>query len=622
MDLARDRTPDGAARHRVLWRVYKRMAQAYTFPLSLQYTVALLLLRTISAGWHTQREIYRRQYGADSAQVARMMALYRFQLPEECSFEYLLRHRGDDDIATRVTAALRQADASNPETLHGIFRDVDFDDLKPGATGTAAETVRPILLYLSRPVFDTEAGTACQYLFEKLAPARENLHKALFVPPAVAHLVALLAAPRAGERICDPVCGYGALLIPTVLHTRTAQGRPSPDFAAYGQEHHDSGFRLARMHTHLYGLAGVRLEPASSITDPRFQEDGALTKFDVVVANLMLPLEHWGHTEARTDPHQRFRHGLPPKSKGDYAYVQHILATLAPGGRAVILVAQQMLSRAGAEAGIRRALVEANVIDAVVALPANLFPDTPVSTAVLILRPSRRRHGILFIDARQHYQPGRKQSVLQPEDITRITAAYVRYKDEQDVAVCVPPEKIARNNFNLTIAPYMHPEVPTATGGVALLQQELHRLDRELLQTRHALDALLTGLCDDCDNTPIPTVPYAYPPESEEIEDTHLPYGGMSADRFARAIRRVVPQASDRMVSAVGEGVRGVYHRRIIRDWETNADWQRETDGAIEHLLYTHALDEGLPLTAAARDAIRTACREIATRFLGRRHRA
>jgi type I restriction enzyme M protein len=609
-------TPDAVKRHTLLWNVYKMMARTYTFPASLHYTAGLLLLRAISAGWRTQWEAYQHRYGTGSPQVVRMMMFYRFQLPEKCSFEYLLHHREKDDITARVTRALRQLDACNPDTLQGIFRDVDFNNCKPGATGGASETIRQSLKYLSRGVFDTDAGPAFHYLLEKLASARENHDKALFVPTAVSHLVALLAAPRAGERIGDPVCGCGALLIPTVLHARAQDARLAPDFSAFGQEHHDGGFRLARIYTHLYGLAGVRLEAASSIIDPRFlEEDGTLMKFDVTVANLMISLEHWGYAEALTDQHQRFRHGHPPRGKGDYAYVQHILATLAPGGRAVILMALNALSRQGAEATIRQALVKANVIDAVIALPPNLFPETAASTVVLILRPSRMRNEILFIDARQHYQPGRKQHVLRPQDITRITAAYTCYENQEGLAVCVPQEEIARNNFNLSVAPYLHHAAPAGRGDVASLQQEINQLDQALYQTRVTLDTLLQalrGVTSDADGR---TLSYTCPPTGDVFEDTLATYDVTSGDFFIQAIRRAIPYISDVFAAAAGEGIQGVYRRRIIRDWKTNADWQRETDRDIEDLLYTLASGKSSAINEAMHDAIRFACREAAIRI-------
>ncbi|MCD9018230.1 SAM-dependent methyltransferase [Parachryseolinea silvisoli] len=616
MTLAHELTPDTVTRHQLLWRVYKMMARTYTFADSLQYTAGLLLLRTISTGWRTQRAIYEKRYGAGNPQVARMMMFYRFQLPEKSSFEYLLLHRERDDIPARVIQALQQLDACNPDTLQGIFRDVDFNNCKPGATGGASETIRQSLKYLSRAAFDTAAGEAFHYLLEKLAHARENHYKALFVPSAVSHLVALLAAPRAGERIGDPVCGCGSLLVPTIQHTRARNARLSPDFSAFGQEHHDGGFRLARIHTHLYGLAGVRLEGASSISDPRFlEEDGTLMKFDVVVANLMISLKHWGYPEARADQHQRFRHGLPPRGKGDYAYVQHILATLAPGGRAVILITLNALSRQGAEAKIRRALIDANVIDAVIALPVNLFSDTAASTAVLILRPSRTRNEVLFIDARQHYQAGRKQHVLRPQDITRITAAYARYENQEELAVCVPREEIARNTFSLSVVPYIHRVTPTGHADVSSLRQEIDQLDHTLHQTRVTLDTLLQALQDVNNETDIRTLPYTYPPTTDVFEDALAAYDATLEHSFIVAVHHAIPHISDVFAAAAGAGIQAVYRRRIIRDWKTNTDWQRETDRDVEDLLYRLTSDKSLPVTEAMRDAIRFTCREAATRI-------
>jgi type I restriction enzyme M protein len=598
--------------HRLLRRIYKAMAHTYPFPAALYHTAALLLLRTITTRWQTQQALYRQRHGADSPWIPRLMTFYRFQLPETCSFDYLVLRRHDDDLPALATLALRQLDTSNPDTLQGIFHDIDLDDTRPGAVGTAAETIRLALKYLSNPAFDANTGDAFQYLLETLASARENRDKALYVPTAVSSLIVLLAAPRAGERICDPICGCGALLIPALLHTRKHALDAVHNFSAYGQEHDRIGFRLTRLRTHLHDLAGVRLEHDSSITAPRFHEAGALTKFDVVIASLMPSLEHWGYTEALADRHQRFCHGLPPKSKGEYAYIQHILATLAPEGRAVILLAQHALSRGGLEARIRQSLVEANVIDAVITLPANLFPDTAAATAVLILRPSRIRREILLIDARQHFQPGRKQYVLRPSDITRITTAYTGYQHQDDLAVCVASEEIAYNNFNLSAASYLHRDAPTPHADPVQLQQEINQLHLQLRQTRSALDTLLAGL----QNAPhdARSTPYILTPDEHVVEEPYIPY--THADNlFARAIREAFPSIPNALASMTGTAIQVLYQQRIIRDWRTNTDWQRDTDRCVEQLLYTFATEKGLALPEPVCDVIRTVCREAATRF-------
>jgi type I restriction enzyme M protein len=606
MSIVTSAAPATTERHRLLWRIYKAMAGTYTFPDSLHYTAALLLLRTITTGWHAQQAIYRQRYGADSRQTARMMMFYRFQLPETCSFDYLLLRRNDNDLPALATGALQQLDARNPDTLQGIFHAFDLDNTRPDTAGTAAQTIRLALKYLSHPAFDTDTGDAFQYLLEKLTPARENKAKALFVPPAVSNLVAQLAAPRAGERICDPFCGCGAVLIPTLLHIRTHRGSPSHNFSAYGQEHHDAGLRLARLHAHLHGLAGVRLEPGNSIATPCFYEASALRKFDVVVTNLMRPA---------LDFHHRFGRALPSKSKGDYAYIQHILDTLAPEGRAVIVLAQHTLSRGGVDARIRQSLVKANVIDAIIALPVNLFPDTSAATALLILRPARIRSEILFIDARQHFQSGRKQHMLRPPDITRIAAAYVRYESQNELAVCVPPEEIARHGFNLSAAPYLHREIPATRTDRGQLQQELNRLHQKLQHTRNTLDALLNDLRNNTSDTTRQTRPYTLPHAGDILEDPRTAYGTRLCNVFAEAIQNAIPYIPSILASVAGTAIQAVYRQRIIRDWSTNADWQRETDGRIEHLLYTLATEEDLRLSETVCGTIRSVCREAATRF-------
>ncbi len=194
-----------------------------------------------------------------------------------------------------------------------------------------------------------------------------------FTPRYVAALLAKLAQPKDGFRICDPAGGSGGLLL---LAGEEIEKQGSKNYALYGEESTGSTYQLARMNMFLHGRDTARLEWGDTLNNPLLVENDKLMKFDLTIANPPFSLKNGGRKTRRAINMKRFHRGIPPEDKGDYAFVTHMVETAKPkSGRAAVIVPHGVLFRGGAEGKIRQAFLEENIIDAVIGLPAGSVPD-------------------------------------------------------------------------------------------------------------------------------------------------------------------------------------------------------------------------------------------------------
>ncbi|HEY6118116.1 MAG TPA: N-6 DNA methylase, partial [Candidatus Dormibacteraeota bacterium] len=276
----------------------------------------------------------------------------------------------------------------------------------------------------------------------------------------------------------------------------------SRDFALYGQEANGSTWALARMNMFLHGKDSARIEWGDTINSPALVEADRLMRFNVVVANPPFSLDKWGGKEVQTDRYSRFWRGLPPKSKGDYAFITHMIETALPQeGRVAVVVPHGVLFRGGAEGRIRRALIEENLLDAVIGLPANLFPTTSIPVAILVFDRAREKGGVregckdvLFIDASRDFRPGKNQNALLDEHMTRILETFRARKPVDKYAHVASVEEIAGNDFNLNIPRYVDTFEEEEEIDVAAVERDIERLEGELAEVRVRMKAYLKEL--------------------------------------------------------------------------------------------------------------------------------
>jgi type I restriction enzyme M protein len=307
--------------------------------------------------------------------------------------------------------------------------------------------------------------------------------------------LAKLVAPMAGDRICDPACGSGSLLIRVAKEAHDEAGKPSKNFSLFGQESNGSTWALARMNMFLHEQDGARIEWCDTITNPKLVEDDKLMKFNVVVANPPFSLDKWGADMASHDTHRRFWRGTPPKSKGDYAFITHMIEiALADDGRVGVIVPHGVLFRGGSEGLIRQKLIEENLLEVVIGLPANLFFGTGIPAAILIFHKGKKTTDVLFIDASREFADEKKQTRLRDEDIEKIVATARKFKNVSKYAHRAKRSEIEENEFNLNIPRYVDTSEAEEVVDITALQTEIDGLEGELAKTREEMKKHLAEL--------------------------------------------------------------------------------------------------------------------------------
>uniref|UniRef100_UPI003AF57102 type I restriction-modification system subunit M n=1 Tax=Thiolapillus sp. TaxID=2017437 RepID=UPI003AF57102 len=459
------------------------------------YILVTLFLKYISDTWQDHYKGYKKQYGDDEERIHRKLTRERFVLPKGASFYDLYEQRNEPNIGELINIALDAIEEANKSKLEGVFRNIDFNsEANLGRTKDRNHRLKHLLEDFNKPqlnmrpsrVSEDVIGNTYIYLIERFASDAGKKAGEFYTPHKVSELLAKLAQPKEGDRICDPACGSGGLLVEAA---REIDGR---DFALFGMEVNGSTWALARMNMFLHGMDGTRIEWCNTLTSPALVENDRLMKFNVVVANPPFSLDKWGQDEAENDRFNRFWRGIPPKSKGDYAFISHMIeAALEKEGRVAVVAPHGVLFRGGAEGRIRRRLIEDNLLDAVIGLPANLFPTTGIPVAILVFDRSREKGGtnekrrdVVFIDASREYESGKNQNTLAEGHIEKIVATYEARKDVDKYAHVASFEEIQENDFNLNIPRYVDTFEEEEEIDIDAVQREIDQLEKELAEVR------------------------------------------------------------------------------------------------------------------------------------------
>jgi type I restriction enzyme M protein len=468
------------------------------------YILVLLFLKYVSDLTKERREEYERRYEGDAERVRRAMERERFLLPEGADFDALYGARARDDIGDRINKALEKLEDANKAKLEGVFRNIDFNS--EAALGESKERnarLKHLLEDFADPRLDLRPGhlqsrdvlgDAYEFLVKNFASDSGKKGGEFYTPPEVSRVLARILDPQPGARICDPCCGSGSLLI------RTGEAVPADErgvrnVALFGQELNGSTWALAKMNMYLHGFDQARIERGDTIRSPKLVEGDQLTRFDVVVANPPFSLDKWGADTAPGDRYKRFHRGVPPKGRGDFAFITHMVETAHEnGGRVGVVVPHGVLFRGGSEAVIRRRLIEDNLLDGLVGLPPSLFFGVGIPAALLILRKGKTDTSVFFIDASREFEKGRNQNRLRDEDIDRIVGTWHKRAVVPRYAHAASLDEIAGNDFILNIPLYVDTFEEEAPIDLAAVRAEIKRLEDELRITQHQLDVALQEL--------------------------------------------------------------------------------------------------------------------------------
>jgi type I restriction enzyme M protein len=246
----------------------------------------------------------------------------------------------------------------------------------------------------------------------------------------------------------------------------------------------------------LHGEDNHRIEWGDTIRNPKLLDgDDKLKHFDVVVANPPFSLDKWGHDTASADKFGRFRRGLPPRTKGDYAFILHMVETMKPKtGRMAVVVPHGVLFRGSSEGLIRRKIIEENLLDCVIGLPEKLFYGTGIPAAILIFRKGKRDRDVLFIDASRAFKAGKNQNQLTRDHLDMIIATIAARESVPKYAHLATPEEIAGNDWNLNIPRYVDTFEEEAEIDLVAVRAERLKLKEELAVLEEKMDGYLREL--------------------------------------------------------------------------------------------------------------------------------
>lgn len=467
------------------------------------YVLALLFYKYMSDMHKAEREKLKDKYGENEERIKMRLQNARFVMPDGASFYDVIAQKNADNIGEILNKALRSIEDANEEKLKGIFT-IDFNSQSVlGATDQRNKMIRDLLddfkdIDLAE-ADDDILGNAYMFMIERFGSEAGKKAGEFFSPRVLCELVAKIASPKAGDRICDPTCGSAGLLL---LAGEEVEKQGSKNYALYGQEKTGSTYNLARMNMFLHGKDSARIEWGDTLNNPLLLEDDRLMTFDIVVANPPFSLDKWGDKSLENDKYNRFWRGMPPASKGDYAFISHMIETAkAKEGRVVVIVPHGVLFRGSSEGKIREALIKENVLDAVIGLPAGLFQTTGIPVAILVFDRSREPGGanenrkyVLFIDASREFVSGKNQNTLSSEHISKIVETYKKRSEIEKYSHLATFNEIKENDFNLNIPRYVDTFEEEPEIDIAATQKRISELEQELAKTQGQMQEYLKEL--------------------------------------------------------------------------------------------------------------------------------
>lgn len=405
------------------------------------------------------------------------------------------------DLLNKASEALEE---ENSEALEGVLAGIDYNDERKLGDSKNRDSVLHRLIqhfsvvnlrndHLSEPDL---LGRSYEYLIEKFADDAGKKGGEFYTPNMVVKLMVELLEPTEGMRICDPTCGSGGMLIQSAKYITAHSGR-AENVSLFGQEKNLGTWAICKMNMLLHGFPDARIEKGDTIRDPKLLEEGELMLFDRVIANPPFSLEGWGIEIAEHDSHGRFRFGIPPKTKGDLAFVQHMVATLNMHGKMAVVMPHGVLFRGGSEGKIRERLLRDDLIEAVVGLPMNLFYGTGIPAAIIVINRDKdkaRKGKVLVVEASREFREGSAQNYLRDEDVRKVSATVHACKNVQRYARVVDAEEIEKNEWNLNISRYVETAEAEITVDVASAIARLREVELARDAAKTVMDNFLRKL--------------------------------------------------------------------------------------------------------------------------------
>jgi type I restriction enzyme M protein len=459
------------------------------------YVFPLLFFKRISDVYDEEYATALGESGGDE-EYALFPQNYRFQMPKGC-------HWSDVRVVTTnvgqaLQKAMRGIEKANPETLYGIFGDAAWsnkDRLPDSLLRDLIEHFSAIALGNSAAQTDI-LGQSYEYLIKKFADLTNKRAGEFYTPRPIVRLMINILDPKEGESIYDPACGTGGMLLEAVHHVRENHGDDRMLWGKlFAQEKNLTTSAIARMNLFLHGASDFQVVRSDTLRQPAFFSGDNLATFDCVIANPPFSLEKWGEEVWVSDPYGRNFAGMPPAKSGDYAWVQHMMKSMAPAtGRMAVVLPHGALFRMGKEGEIRKKILQMDLLEAVIGLGPNLFYGTSLAACILVFRQRKkkdRKKKVLILNASREFKTGRAQNELLPEHVERIYGWYRGYQDVEGIARVVTLDDIAANDNSLNISRYVEPRT---TREVLTVEKAMQKLRQSTEAAIAAEDKLINVL--------------------------------------------------------------------------------------------------------------------------------
>lgn len=499
---------------KVLWSACDSFRNKIDSSRYKDYILAMLFVKYLNDVYNETKAKYIDEYNGDERRVERAMRNERFALTETSAFDYLYDNRTDNEIGQKINVALAEIENNNSEKLRNVFRAIDFNSTVDfGETKDKNAILRNLLedfheLDLRPSQLDSAdiIGDAYEYMISNFASDAGKKGGEFFTPSEVSRLVAELVDPKENERIYDPTCGSGGLLL------KAYNKVTSHKVAVYGQEVNNQTWALCKMNMFLHGVDDAVIWQGDTLANPQNIKDDKLMKFQCVVANPPFSLDKWDSgflsraggedkkkekMNASLDMFNRFEWGVPPTSKGDYAFVLHMLHCLdESNGRMAVVLPHGVLFRGASEGKIRKQIIDFNLLDAVIGLPANLFYGTGIPACILVFKKNRKTTDVLFIDASGdgNYEKGKNQNILRDSDIKRIVDAFRSREIIDKYSYVASKKEIIENDYNLNIPRYVDTFEEEAPIDIDAVQADIAATEKEIAEVQAKMNEFLKKL--------------------------------------------------------------------------------------------------------------------------------
>ena len=472
------------------------------------YILSMLFVKYLSDAVKEAKEELQIRYNGDEERMQRALQRGRFFVPEEASFDFLYANKKASDIGSKINIALKSIENANGGKLRNIFGQIDFNSQELGDAkekvallSNVLEDFKSIDLRPKQLISTDAIGNAYMYMLAVFASDAGKKGGEFYTPEQVSEILARLVEPKENDRIYDGTCGSGSLLIKAFNQV------PNKKVQIYGQERNFQTWGLCRMNMFIHGIDDAIIFQGDTIANPQNIEDGKLMQFQCIVANPPFSLDKWANGYAadsndkdfkmtkHLDIYHRIDWGVPPKSKGDYAFILHMLHCLdGNNGRMATIMPHGVLFRSASEGDIRKKLIDLNLLDAVIGLPANLFYGTSIPACILVFKKGRANKDVLFIDASKEFEQGKNQNKLRSQDIEKIVETYKKREEVQKYSHIATLDEIKENDYNLNIPRYVDTFEEEEQIDIHAVMSEIKKLEQQRAELDKEIEAYLKEL--------------------------------------------------------------------------------------------------------------------------------